>query len=58
MLPAYGANRMTSFFFLIYMTLGLFLFMNLMLAIIYNSYQDRTEQQMDDKALDRTYYFT
>lgn len=38
MLPSYGANRLTSFFFLIYMTLGLFLFMNLMLAIIYNSY--------------------
>lgn len=57
MLPSYNVNRICAAFFLIYLIIGLFLLMNLVLALIYTAYQNRTEMIMDDKAMDRTYYF-
>lgn len=57
MLPSYGVNRMCAMFFLIYLIIGLFLLFNLVLAIVYSAYQHRTEMIMDDKAMDRTFFF-
>ena len=42
MLPAYQENKYMSFFFIIYLVFGLFLFFNLLMAIFYSSYQDST----------------
>jgi two pore calcium channel protein 1 len=38
MLPSYNTNRMCAAFFLTYLVIGLFLLMNLVLAIIYSAY--------------------
>ena len=38
MLPAYGQQRHFALFFVIYLTIGLFLLMNLLLAIFYANY--------------------
>ena len=38
MLPSYGENRAFALFFIFYLTIGLFLLMNLLLAIFYSSY--------------------
>jgi uncharacterized membrane protein len=56
MLPSYGLNRLAGAFFLIYLLIGLFLLLNLLLAIFYSSYQTRAEQLMDDKNDQRTTY--
>lgn len=57
MLPAYGINRMTCIFFIIYLTIGLFIFMNLLLAVVYSNYQDRSDQLIDIKNEVRTEFF-
>ena len=44
MLPAYLHNRAAFFFWMIFLTLGLFLFMNMLLAIFYTAYQDKSTQ--------------
>ena len=41
MLPAYRENRVASIFFIVYLIFGLFLFMNLLLAIFYSNYKQR-----------------
>ena len=38
MLPSYGQERRYAFFFITYLTIGLFLLMNLLLAIFYANY--------------------
>jgi len=38
MLPSYNVNRICAAFFLIYLIIGLFLLMNLVLALIYTAY--------------------
>jgi len=38
MLPAYGKNRLDCLFFIFYLVVGLFLLMNLLLAIFYSNY--------------------
>lgn len=38
MLPSYAVNRLAGIFFVIYLLIGLFLLMNLLLAIFYSSY--------------------
>lgn len=40
MLPAYQANRAMCVFFIIYLFVGLFVIMNLLLAIIFNIFKD------------------
>ena len=47
MLPAYGQQRHFALFFVIYLTIGLFLLMNLLLAIFYANYQERVEASID-----------
>lgn len=49
MLPGYGVNRLVSFFFIFYLVMGLFILMNLLLAVIYTKYQDREVQLLDMK---------
>jgi len=39
MMPAYAENRLTSLFFVVYLVLGLFLMLNLVLATICDSYR-------------------
>ena len=41
MLPAYQLNRWFAIFFLIYLILGLYLMMNLLLGIFYSNYKIR-----------------
>ena len=43
MLPAYQANRWMSFFFISYLFFGLFLILNLLLAIIFNIFKENYE---------------
>mmetsp|Transcript_28572 Transcript_28572/g.35351 ORF Transcript_28572/g.35351 Transcript_28572/m.35351 type:complete len:150 (-) Transcript_28572:1401-1850(-) len=47
MLPSYGQQRHYSFFFIIYLTIGLFMLLNLLLAIFYANYQERVEASID-----------
>ena len=47
MLPSYGQARHFSVFFITFLVIGLFLFMNLLLAIFYSNYQERVEASMD-----------
>ena len=57
MLPAYGQNRWQSAFFIIYLALGLFIFMNLLLAIFYSSYQEKADESLDHFKDGRNRYF-
>lgn len=43
MLPAYQVNRLNAIFFVIFLVLGLFLMMNLLLAIFYSNFKNRFE---------------
>jgi len=43
MLPAYQISRLNALFFIIYLLLGLFLMMNLLLAIFYSNFKLRFE---------------
>jgi two pore calcium channel protein 1 len=43
MLPAYQRNRLACLYFIIYLILGLFLMMNLLLAIFYSNFKFRFE---------------
>ena len=49
MLPAYEVSRWYFLFFGGYLILGLFLIMNLLLAIIYSNFKSRFEKQIEDK---------
>ena len=44
MLPAYGENRLYFIFFGSYLIIGLFLIMNLLLAIVYSNFKARFEE--------------
>ena len=46
MLPAYQRNRAAVVYFVIYLVLGLYFFMNLLLAIFYNNYKQRVVNTM------------
>ena len=47
-LDAYGVNRAYVLFFLLYMILGLFFLLNLVLAVIYSNYSYRLSQQSEE----------
>lgn len=47
MLPSYGQQRRYAAFFILFLIVGLFMFMNLLLAIFYSNYQERVEDSMD-----------
>lgn len=57
MLPAYQKNRWTCIFFIVYLTFGLFLFMNLLLAIIYSNFKFKIESNLEAKIKKRNQYF-
>jgi len=44
MLPAYAQSRWYALFFIIYLILGLFFLMNLVLAVFYNNYRSEIER--------------
>lgn len=46
MLPAYEASRMNSLFFVIYTFVGLFIIMNLLLAVVTNEYGRNQQKQL------------
>jgi len=48
MLPSYGQSRRYALFFIIYLMIGLFMLMNLLLAIFYSNYQERVEASIDN----------
>ena len=49
MLPAYLKNFWNFVFFLTFLTLGLYLFLNLLLANVFNMYQRRLTEARDDR---------
>ena len=53
MLPAYMKDFWNFTFFLIFLTLGLYLFLNLLLANVFNMYQRRLTQQREERLLKR-----
>ena len=47
MLPSYAQERRYSVFFITYLIIGLFMLMNLLLAIFYSNYQERVDAAID-----------
>ena len=47
MLPAYKVSRWYSVFFISFLIFGLFLFLNMLLAIFYNNYKARLDAQLN-----------
>ncbi len=47
MLPAYDYQRGLSIFFIIYLMIGVFLIMHLMMALFYSNYKNRYENQLN-----------
>lgn len=47
MLPSYSQNRWCCWFFIVYIVLGVFYLMNLLLAIFYNNYRTRVEKRLE-----------
>ena len=56
MLPAYQSNRFACFYFIIFLLLGLFLFLNLLLAIIYSRFRKHQEDSILDNEKARGEY--
>lgn len=46
MLPAYSTNRLMSLYFIVYLLLGLFLILNILMALFYNNYKTRYENTL------------
>jgi hypothetical protein len=57
MLAAYESTPLTTFYFILYLVLGLFLFMNILIAIFYNSYQDYATKDIGSQDKERNEYF-
>lgn len=53
MMPAYQENRWNCIFFIIYLAIGLFLLLNLLLAIYYANYKKRFEETIDSFVVER-----
>jgi hypothetical protein len=56
MLPAYEASRVSCLFFIVYLIIGLFFLMNLLLAIFYNIYKSTVESSMTNFVDERDNY--
>ena len=56
MLPAYQASRPMCIFFIIYLFVGLFVIMNLLLAIIFNIFKDNYSGDLAQAEEKRTEY--
>jgi len=58
MLPAYNINPLYCLFFIVYLILGLFFLMNLLLAVFYNNYKNRLEEGILMKDDDRMQFLS
>ena len=58
MLPSYSENGWVCFFFIFYLVFGLWLLMNLFLAIFYSRYQEETDTAIDEASNARDCYFS
>ena len=47
MLPSYNQSRQNAIFFILFLIIGLFLLMNLLLAIFYSAYQEKVDLALD-----------
>ena len=47
MLPSYGQSRRYAIFFITYLVIGLFMLLNMLLAIFYSNYQERVDASID-----------
>ena len=56
MLPAYNMSRLYAIYFILYLIFGLFLMMNLLLAIFYSNFKMRFEENLDKKEEERSDY--
>lgn len=56
MLPAYEWSRPLALFFIIYLMVGVFLIMNLLMALFYHNYKQRYEQQLNVFRIERDAY--
>lgn len=54
MLPSYNMLRSFCLFFIVYLVVGLFLLMNLLLAIFFGAYQDRSDANLDSLSKTRS----
>lgn len=57
MLPSYAQNRLYCIFFITYLIVGLFLLMNLLLAIFYSNYQEKADASLDNMNEQRSKFF-
>lgn len=58
MLPAYGENRLYFVFFGSYLLIGLFLIMNLLLAIVYSNFKARFEEHVESREKSRALFLS
>lgn len=58
MLPSYNEMRSFCIFFIVYLIIGLFLLMNLLLAIFYSSYQEKTDEHLDELKKSRSNFIS
>jgi len=58
MLPSYNERRYMCLFFIFFLVFGLWLLMNLFLAIFYSRFQGETDQFIDDAELQRNDFFS
>ena len=58
MLPAYYINRYMCLFFIFFLVFGLWLLMNLFLAIFYSRFQAETDQSIDNAEELRNHFFS
>ena len=56
MLPAYKSNQAYSLFFIIYLIMGVFFMMNLILATFYSNYKNRVDRTLNDFMEERKNY--
>ena len=49
MLPAYNAHRYEFFFFFVFLVVGLFFFLNILLAIVFENYKAHIESKVKSK---------
>ena len=53
MLPAYDVNFWSSMYFILYLIMGLYLFLNLLLANVFSVYQRRLQQSSEERVENR-----
>ena len=49
MLPAYNEHRYSVFFFLIFLTVGVYFFFNILLAIVFDNYKSHIAAKVEHK---------